>query len=117
VDRRNYFMAYISITGLKLNSIIHAPRFWWHAIRSMMQAKSAAGNISTATRTINGVHHTVSVWESSEAMRAYLLAGAHIKAMRIYKKIATGKVLGFEADAAPPWDEVHELWKTKGREV
>jgi hypothetical protein len=110
-------MAYISITGLRLKSVIHAPRFWWFAVRSMMQAQAAAGNISANARTINGIHHTVSVWENKEAMRAYLLAGAHIKAMRIYKKIATGKVLGFEADTAPDWSEVHELWREKGREV
>jgi hypothetical protein len=110
-------MAYISITGLRLNHAIHAPRFWWHAIRSMVQAKSAPGNISAETRTINGVHHTVSVWQDREAMRNYLGAGAHIKAMRVYKKIATGKVLGFEADAPPHWDEAHKLWLSKGRDV
>jgi hypothetical protein len=117
VGRRNYFMAYVSITGLALKSWVHVPRFWWHAIGSMVQAKAAPGNISAETRTINGVHHTVSVWQSRDAMRTYLLSGSHLKAMRVYKKIATGKVLGFEAPAAPDWDEVHELWKIKGREV
>jgi hypothetical protein len=117
VGRRNRFMVYISITGLKLKSIIHVPRFWWYAIRSMVQAQSAAGNISAEARTKNGIHHTVSVWKNKEAMRAYLVAGNHIKAMRVFKRIATGKVLGFEADAAPPWNEVHELWRTRAREV
>jgi hypothetical protein len=112
-----FIMAYISITGLRLNSMFHAPRFWWHAVRSMMQSQAAPGNISAETRTINGVHHTLTVWESKEAMRAYLVAGAHLKAMKSFKAIATGKVLGFEAEHAPHWDEVHGLWKTKGREV
>jgi heme-degrading monooxygenase HmoA len=110
-------MVYVSITGLRLKSIIHTPRFWWHAVRSMMQAQSARGNISAQSRTINGIHHTVSVWESKEAMRAYLVAGAHINAMRVYKKIATGKILGFEAEAPPSWEDVHELWSVRGREV
>ena len=110
-------MSYISITGLKLKHPRHAPRFWWHAIRSMIQARAASGNISAETRTINGIHHTVSVWKSKEAMQAYLAAGAHLKAMRSFKSIATGKVLSFEAEHAPHWNEVHELWQTKGRDV
>ena len=117
MGRRNFDMPYISITGLRLKSPLHSPVFWWHVIRSMAQAQIAPGNISTTTKTINGVHHTLTVWQNKAAMRAYLVAGAHVKAMRIYKNIATGKVLGFEAETAPDWDEVHELWKTRGREV
>ncbi len=83
----------------------------------MTQAQSAPGNISAEARTINGVHHTATVWESKEAMRAYLVAGAHLKAMKSFKAMAKGKVLGFEADHAPPWDEVHALWQAKGQEV
>ncbi len=110
-------MIYVSITGLKLNKAYHTPRFWYHAVRSMIQAKAASGNISAEARTINGIHHTMTVWESKDAMRAYLVAGAHLKAMKSFKAMATGKVLGFEADRAPPWDEVHALWQAKGREV
>ena len=117
MGRRIVFMAYVSITGLRLNSILHAPQFWWHAIRSMMQAKASAGIISADARTIRGVHHTLTVWESRDAMRRFLIAGAHLKAMQNFKSIASGKVLGFEADKAPDWDTVHQLWRTQGREV
>ncbi len=110
-------MVYVSITGLQLKGIRHAPRFWWHAIRSMNQAQAAAGNISAQTRTINGVHHTLSVWQSRQDMRNYLAAGAHAGAMRAYRNIATGKTLGFECETPPGWEEVHELWQTKGRPV
>jgi quinol monooxygenase YgiN len=110
-------MPYVSITGLQLKSAIHAPRFWFYAIRAMNQAKAASGNIAVQARRINGVHHTVSVWESRQAMLAYLGQGAHLAAMKNFKAMATGKVLGFEADHAPSWQEVHSLWKTRGREV
>ena len=110
-------MAYISITGLKLNNIFHAPRFWFHAVRSMAQAKAAPGNISADARSINGVHHTLTVWESRQAMRNYLAAGPHLQAMKSFKAIATGKVLGFEAEHAPQWHVARELLKAKGREV
>ena len=108
---------YVSITGLKLHGIMQAPKFWWHAIKSMAQAKRAPGNISADARTINGIHHTLSVWESEAAMRAYLIAGAHRKAMGVFRSIATGKTLGFTTDTVPDWSEVHAIWMERGREV
>lgn len=83
----------------------------------MAQAKTAAGHVSSDACSINGIHHTVSVWQTKEAMRAYLVAGAHLEAMKIHNEISTGRVLGFGADATPPWSRVHELWDANGRIV
>lgn len=95
----------------------YAIRFWWHAIRSMNQARKAKGNISAEAKTINGVHHTVSVWTDEKAMRAYLVTGPHLKAMKAFHPIATGKTLGFYADKAPDWNSIHDLWVKKGKVV
>lgn len=108
---------YVSITGLRLRASWHAPRFWWHAVRSMKQARLAPGNISAETRTINGVHHTVSVWRDRKSMLDYLRSGAHREAMRIFPGIATGKTFGFLADQAPDWNGVHVIWQNRGRDV
>lgn len=108
---------YVSITGLTLKHPRHRLRFWWHAVRSMTQARSAEGNISAETRTINGVHHTLSVWRDEASMRAYLVKGAHLRAMKVFRSIATGKTVGFATEDPPGWDAVHDLWKTQGREV
>jgi hypothetical protein len=110
-------MAYISITGLRLKSVLNGPSFWWHAIRSMQQAEDAPGNISAEARIINGIHHTLTVWENEAAMRAYLTTGPHLAAMRAFHRMATGKTLGFSADTPPKWDEVHRLWLDQGRPV
>ncbi|MFG1425531.1 hypothetical protein [Roseixanthobacter glucoisosaccharinicivorans] len=110
-------MIYVSITGLKLKSAWRAPAFWWHAIRSLAQANGAAGNISVEARRINGIHHTLSVWQDEAAMRAYLTNGAHLAALRAFRAIATGKTCGFETDHRPSWDAVHGIWMTRGREV
>jgi hypothetical protein len=110
-------MPYISITGLRLNSVLNAPAFWWHAVRSMGQAQAAPGNISAGARTINGIHHTLTVWQSETAMRAYLTSGPHLAAMRAFHGMATGKTLGFTADIPPDWDRVHDLWLEQGRTV
>jgi hypothetical protein len=108
---------YVSITGLTLRSRRHFFRFWWHAIRAMTQAKRAPGIRSAAARIIGGVHHTVTVWDDEQAMRNYVRSGAHLDALRAFHEIATGKTIGFVADAAPLWNEVHDLWVTRGREV
>lgn len=108
---------YVSITGLQVRRVWHIPSFWSHAMKSMVQARSAAGNISADARTINGVHHTLSVWIDKPAMRAYLTAGPHLEAMRLFPSIATGKVVGYFAPRAPDWSEVHAIWLEQGRVV
>lgn len=110
-------LVYVSITGLQLKKIWHAPVFWRHAFASMAQAQKADGCLSADARTINGVHHTLSVWTSREMMRAYLIKDAHLNAMKTFKKIATGKVHGFETATVPEWQQVHALWRDHGRSV
>ncbi len=108
---------YVSITGLQLRGPWHAPRFWWHAVRSMMQARSAPGNVIAEARIIAGVHHTLSAWTDEAAMRAYLSSGAHRKAMRVFRAIATGRTLGFTAERVPDWSSARALWEADGRVV
>ena len=106
---------YVSITGLQVRRVWHIPTFWLHAMKSMAQARNAPGNISADARTINGVHHTLSVWTDKDAMRAYLTTGPHLEAMRLFPSIATGKVVGYLAPKAPEWFEVHAIWLDRGR--
>ncbi|MFT4706178.1 MAG: quinol monooxygenase YgiN [Reinekea sp.] len=110
-------LVYVSITGLQLKKVWHAPLFWRHATASMTQAKAAEGCLTADARTIGGVHHTLSVWTSREAMLAYLTKGAHLSAMKSFNKIATGKVYGFETETVPDWTQVHALWHDKGHTV
>ena len=107
---------YISITGLRLKRPWHLIRFSWHAVRSLRQAKRAPGNLRAQARTINGIRHTLSVWQSEAAMRAFVHSGAHKRAIGAFGSIATGKTFGFETDTVPDWDEVHDLWRARGRE-
>jgi heme-degrading monooxygenase HmoA len=108
---------YVSITGLKPKSVLQAPRFWWHAIRSMRQAQVAPGNLSVEARTIAGTHHTMSLWQDRAAMRAYLGAGAHREAMRASRGIGTGAIHGYESEAAPDWADVPALLSAHGRVI
>ena len=110
-------MIYVSITGLELKSVLQAPAFWWHAIRSMGQAQSAPDLLSADARQINGVHHTLTVWESEAAMRSHLITGAHLQAMKAFHTIATARTIGLPAEIAPRWNEVHEIWYRRRRKV
>jgi hypothetical protein len=108
---------YVSITGLRLKSRRHIFRFWWHAIRSMAQARSAAGNLRAETRTIQGVHHTLSVWIDEQAMRTFLVSGDHRFAMKVFRAIATGRTLGFTTDQPPDWDASLRRWQSEAKEI
>ncbi|SEP65794.1 hypothetical protein SAMN05428995_101422 [Loktanella sp. DSM 29012] len=108
---------YISITGLTVRRPWHTPIFWALAVQSMMQAREADGNLSADARTIDGVHHTLSVWTDQAAMRAYLTTGAHLKAMRRFSSIATGKVVGYMTAQVPDWADVPAIWRDRGRAV
>ena len=107
---------YVSITGLRRKRPWHVLRFYWHAVPSLRQARRARGNLHAAVRTMAGVHHTLTVWESEAAMRAFLYAGAHRRAIAAFPAIATGKTFGYESDTVPDWDEVHALWSERGRD-
>ncbi|MEM7193152.1 MAG: hypothetical protein AAF405_09900 [Pseudomonadota bacterium] len=80
---------YVSITGLRLRHGLYAPPFWWYAMRSLRQARRAAGNVSAEALSVDGVHHTLSVWESRAAMLAYLKSGGPRHGRRGRPKNAT----------------------------
>jgi hypothetical protein len=107
---------YISITGLRLRAAWHAPRFYWHAIRSLHQARRAEGNLHVSVTTIAGVRHTLTAWRDRDAMRAFLTRGAHLGALRAFGAIATGSTIGFEADRIPDWADARKIWEEKAQD-
>ncbi len=108
---------YVSITGLRVRRIWHTPIFWRYALAAMAQARQDPGCLIAEARTIDGVHHTRSLWRDQQAMKNYLRNGAHLRAMQQFNRIATGKTLGYAADALPEWDDLHQMWLERGREV
>lgn len=75
-------MKLISITRLRLRSIYYLPSFIWIAWRSAQQARRAAGNLQTKlVRDANLTFWTLTAWESETDMRAFMITGAHHRAM------------------------------------
>jgi hypothetical protein len=107
---------YVSITGLQSKNFFGSLLFWKYAIPSKIQADSANGILYSDVKKINKIQHTLTVWNSKDHMKAYIYSGSHLKAIKVFKKIATGKTFGFESDRIPSWDEVHQMWLEHGKE-
>lgn len=105
---------YISITGLQLKSWWKVFSFYRYAIPAMAQAKASEGLIFADAKKINGVYHTVSVWQTKEHMLNYVHSGAHMNAITSFNQIATGKTFGYESREIPSWQEVHRRWHDEG---
>ena len=50
-------------------------------------------------------------------MHTYIKTGAHAEALKIFSRIATGKIVSMVTDTPPDWSEVHQLWLEQGQEV
>ena len=106
---------YVSVTGLRLNAFWHAPRFWRMAGAAMAAARSAPGNVRASARTVRGIHHTLSVWDSKEAMLAFVHGPVHARAIKAFPDIAMGRTLGFHSDTAPGWDHAVARWDAEAK--
>jgi hypothetical protein len=107
---------YISLTGLKPKNFLSYLKFWTLAIPSFAQAQSAKGNISVSAKRIKGYQCTITTWESREVMLDFMRSGAHMKAMKQFHNIATGRTFGFESDHVPNHIEAFELLMEKGKD-
>ena len=107
---------YVSITGLRTKGLFSFFMFLRHAVPSKIQAESADGILFVGVKKINGIQHTLTAWESEAHMKKYIHSGAHLRALKMFRKIATGKTFGFVSKILPTFDQVHEIWKEKGRE-
>lgn len=108
-------MHYISITGLKHKGIFSFFRFWRLAIPSFEQARKAKGIQFCEVKRIQGFQCTLTAWESREAMLDFMRSGVHLKAMKAFHKIATGRTFGFESETIPTWKEAFALLQEQGK--
>lgn len=107
---------YISLTGLKPKNFLSYLKFWILAIPSFGQAQSAKGNISVSAKRIKGYQCTMTSWESREVMLDFMRSGAHLKAMKQFHNIATGRTYGYESDQVPNHIEAFNLLMEKGKD-
>ena len=106
---------YVSITGLTPKGLLGTLRFWVLAVPSFRQAQRAPGNLFCEVRRIQNYQCTLTAWTSRDAMLDYLRSGTHLKAMKAFKQIATGKSFGYESASLPNWNEAFAVLLEKGR--
>ncbi|MDA9287565.1 hypothetical protein N9P72_01600 [Amylibacter sp.] len=78
-------------------------------------AQKADGILHCAFNSRNGYQHTFTVWKSKKHMMSYLTSSAHLKAMKKFSKIGSGKVYGYEANSIPSWEKALVKWNKNGR--
>ena len=112
-------MPQISITRLRLRSGWYTLPFLWHALRSQMQAKRADGNLGVRLRNRPGrVYWTLTAWRDAGAARAFMTAGAHLKAMpKLLDWCDEASLAHWQQDdaALPDWRAGQERLKHEGR--
>ena len=112
-------MAFISVTRLRLRSPWRLPRFFWHALRSRIQATKAPGNLSVDV--LNDTHFafwTKSAWKDESSMRAYMMSGAHRQAMPVMQDIVDEAATAHweqETQELPTWPEAYKRLLEHGR--
>lgn len=75
-------MPFVSITRLRLRSVRYFPQFVWFSLLSSRQAKRSTGNLRAKfLRDHNAAYWTLTSWNDESSMRAFMMSGAHRRAM------------------------------------
>ena len=107
---------YVSITGLKTNNTLASIRFWLLTIPAFRAAQKADGILLCENKSRNGYQHTLTVWETKTHMLAYVRSPKPMKAMRAFPSIASDRLLSYESDFIPTWDEALLKWEREARD-
>jgi len=102
--------------GMCTKSFWHTLPFWYRAIPSFNQAKKAPGNLFCEVKQIQGIQHTLTAWNDMASLRAFIGSGPHLKAVKSFRKIATGSTCHYQSDTIPTWKEVRRLWEANYKE-
>ena len=108
---------YVSVTGIKPKGLIGWIRFWVLTIPASKAAQKAEGVLLCEFNSQNHFQHTLTVWKSKKQMLTYKSSPAHLRAMKNFSKIGSGKVYGYETDAMPSWDDALSEWEINGRVI
>ena len=108
---------YVSVTGFTPKNGFQLPRFWWHTLRCLNQARRSSGNLGVSARYVSRVYYTMTVWSDEESARAFVSLGAHRKAMSNFRSMGSGKTFGYRSSSLPQWEMAYSLWSRYGKDV
>ncbi|MFV9507294.1 MAG: hypothetical protein AB4911_22310 [Oscillochloridaceae bacterium umkhey_bin13] len=109
----------VSITRLRVRSIIYMPLFMLHAMRTVRQVQKAQGVLGVETRfEQNNVVWTKTIWNAEADMKQYRNSGAHQIAMRLLSSICSeAAYVRWTQDEAslPSWEAAHQRLLNEGK--
>ena len=112
-------MPFVSTTRLRLWSWHFFPGLIWYAQRSSRQARAAPGNLGVELlREANNIFWTCSLWNDEAVMWAFMMSGAHRKAMpKLVEWCNEAALAHWQQDSAEPpsWHEVRRRMQAGGR--
>ena len=112
-------MPLVSITRLRIRSWRYFVPFMYLALRSARQAKVAEGNLAVSLlRDTHNTFWTRTVWTTEAAMKSFMLAGPHRKAMRGLLEWCDEAALVHwvqDSEREPDWQEAHRRLQQEGR--
>ncbi|RYD56325.1 MAG: DUF3291 domain-containing protein [Sphingomonadales bacterium] len=112
-------MSFVSITRLRVRAIRFLPAFAWQALRTERQVRAAPGFRGGALLPDRRfTFWTLTVWDSAEAMRAYITSGAHRVVMpKLMDWCDEASIVHWEqtGDARPDWAQADARMRAEGR--
>ncbi len=112
-------MYFVSLTRLRVRSWRYLPVFFIQVFRSAQQAKSAQGSlVVTVLRDAHNTFWTRTVWNSEQAMKAYMRSGVHRQVMRRLPQWCDEAAVAHwtqESPQPPSWQEAHQRLQQSGR--
>lgn len=112
-------MPFVSVTRLRLRSIRFLPAFVPHTLRSLAQVRRAPGLRGGALLADRRwTFWTLTLWDSSDAMRRYMLGGDHKTAMpHLVGWCDEAAIVHWDQpdDALPSWPEADRRLRLEGR--
>ena len=105
----------IAITGFKPKNLLKKFRFLSHAVPLFQLAQKSPGNIHTERFTHQGYYHTLTLWESRDAMMSYVYSSAHQKAIDLYDFLGEGLTCHYESGEIPSSKHALDYWRANGQ--
>jgi hypothetical protein len=113
-------MPHLSLTRLRLRSVRYLPALAWHTSRSTRQLRRSPGYLGgeLMPNFRHLVFWTVTLWESTEAMRRFRNTSAHMRAMpKLLRWCDEAAVAGWDVTetALPSYDALRDRMARQGR--